>query len=227
VLPNVNDLTHVDFARKLYSSQVGIDDEVSFKDSGHVYGPIRLSADPSSQVYRKLIAPSSSPDFIKNKLAIGMIRDPRDILVSLYYSAGFTHPFSSVAEIRKKQQARRRQIQKLSLDEFALLYAGNQVVSFEKMLTLKNDCDNFVLIKYEDMIERFDYFFEQLNVFFSFSDEIADMIHERSRPKEKEDTTVHRRSGKVGGFRTKLKEETISLLNVELKDTLDAFNYAL
>jgi hypothetical protein len=52
-----------------------------------------------------------------------MIRDPRDKLISQYYSFGFTHGISSEPSIQTSQRAIRKKITTMSLDEYGLLNA--------------------------------------------------------------------------------------------------------
>ena len=47
-------------------------------------------------------------------------------------------------------------------------------------------------------------------------------IYAKSRPKEKKDITLHRRSGKIEGFRDELKINTIRSLNENFKNILIA-----
>jgi len=68
VLKNMEDLEHVDYARYIYSGERGADHTLTFKDRGCVFGPIRLSADPDSAVYRMLITPATAPEFIRAKI---------------------------------------------------------------------------------------------------------------------------------------------------------------
>lgn len=87
ILKNIKGLQHVDYASQIYGGKK-INKKLNFRDKGFVYGPIRLSADPMSSVYRMLVAPTSGHEFIRDKIAIFVVRDPRDILVSAYYSFG-------------------------------------------------------------------------------------------------------------------------------------------
>jgi len=90
VLKNLEGLTHVDYAKDLTSGRRSPRKALPFHDYGIIYGPIRLSNDPENLISRHLIKPIYSPDFLTDKRAVFFVRDPRDILVSAYYSFGYT-----------------------------------------------------------------------------------------------------------------------------------------
>lgn len=77
------------------------------------------------------------------------------------------------------------------------------------------------------MINNYDYFLSQLRNFITIDDNVAQEIYNRTRPRHKEDISQHKRSGKTGSFRDKLKEETIDELNKKLEKTLNIFQYEL
>jgi hypothetical protein len=223
ILKHIDGLQHVDYARQIYAGK-RVEQPV-FKEKGYVYGPIRLSADPMSPVYKLLVAPVSEPEFIRDKIAIFFVRDPRDILVSTYYSFGYAHGFSRLKEMREQQKATRNEIQSVSLDEYVLSSAGTVSRNFETLSKLKSACERSLLLKYEDMIGNFDYFITQLSQYVVIDRNVVRDIYDRSRPQQKEDISAHRRSGHVGGFRSKLEGKTIESLNRALEDTLLRFHY--
>jgi hypothetical protein len=223
VLSNIDGLRHVNYARQIYRGRsVG---RLTFKKTGHVYGPIRLSADRASPVYRLLVEPASNLAFIEDKIAIFLVRDPRDILVSSYYSFGYTHGFSAVAEIQARQMALRNQIQAKTIDSYALDSADAILQNLEAIDKLSRGCERSIVIKYEDLINRFEYFIHQLTLYLNFNNSVRKQIFERSRPKQNENTSSHRRSGLPGGFRNKLNDETITSLNTKFKGVLRRFEY--
>jgi hypothetical protein len=225
ILKNIEDLKHVDYASQIYSGSMAIDKQLVFKEKGCIYGPIRLSADPMSPVYKMLIKPTSEHKFIQDKISIFFVRDPRDILVSSYYSFGYTHGFSSVKAIRERQEAIRNTIQMRSLDKYVLESADVQVTNFKTLNELANVCKRRIILKYEDMVNDFESFITQLCKYVVIEENVIQEIYQRSRPKHKEDTLSHRRSGQAGGFRSKLKEKTIECLNSRLEETLTIFKY--
>ncbi|MCF8263073.1 MAG: sulfotransferase domain-containing protein [Melioribacteraceae bacterium] len=223
VLKNIGGLKHVDYASEIYSGKTV--EQISFKKYGKIYGPIRLSVEPNTPVFNRLVTPTTKSDFIKNKTAIFFIRDPRDLLVSAYYSFGFTHGFSPVEKIRKVEKRTREFIQANSIDDYALFSADKLINDFSKINELQKFASKSVVIKYEDMIDNWDVFSEGLKKYLNISDSVINQIYQNTRPKVKEDTSSHHRSGKAGGYKNKLTAETIELLNVKFNNIFDAFGY--
>ena len=93
---------------------------VTFEAKGFVYGPLRVSYPPHSMFYIRFVEPASRTDFVRDKIAIFFIRDPRDILVSSYYSFGYTHGFSPVRQIEAQQRQAQGLIQRKTIDAYAL-----------------------------------------------------------------------------------------------------------
>ncbi|MEK8015401.1 MAG: hypothetical protein VSS75_000935 [Candidatus Parabeggiatoa sp.] len=63
------------------------------------------------------------------------------------------------------------------------------------------------------MIDKWDYFVEGITQYVEIKPTVIRQIYEKSRPMEKENKMLHRRSGKTGQFRTQFKEATIISLN--------------
>jgi len=227
ILRNIKGLERVDYASQIYDNRRSTDRELTFRKKGYVYGPIRLSANPEGPVHKLLVTPTTEPGFVRDKIAIFFIRDPRDILVSAYYSFGYTHGLSQVRDIQGQQQARRKSTQSISLDEYVLVNADSQVKNFEKMIELTRVCKRGVILKYEDMIDNFESFREKFCRDIVVDDDVMREIHKRSRPIEGENAESHRRSGKVGGFKEKLSEETLQALNGHLENILTKLDYPL
>lgn len=225
VLKNIEGLRHVDYARQIYQGKSA--KRLEFKETGHVYGPIRISVDRMSPVYESLVRPVSDEEFVKDKIAIFLVRDPRDILVSAYYSFGYTHGLSRVKEIRARQTTIRKDIQARTVDEYALDSADVIQRNFETVYKLSRVCERSSILRYEAMISDFDEFADQLTRYVNINRNVVRQIYERSRPKNKIDTSSHRRSGKPGGFRNALKEDTVDALNKKFEDTLERFHYPI
>ena len=223
VLRNFDGLRLVNYAGQIYTGESV--PQIVFDKTGYVYGPIRLSADPLSPVFTRLVEPASEAEFVKDKTAIFLLRDPRDILVSAYYSFGGSHGTSKVDEIREQQDAQKAIIQSMTIDQYAIHTTPAILANFETLIRLCESCQRSVILRYEDMINDWDKFVADLTRFVRIRPPALQQIYDRSRPRTQEDTTSHRRSGKTGGFRNKLTEQTIEWLNDRLGDVLDRFGY--
>ncbi|HMO92489.1 MAG TPA: sulfotransferase domain-containing protein [Pirellulaceae bacterium] len=223
VLKNLQGLNHVDYATQIYNGEEV--EAIEFQRYGVIYGPIRLSVNPHSPVYKRFVSVAAEPEFVKDKLAIFFVRDPRDMLVSLYYSFGFTHGFSSVPEIREQQAKLRREIQTQTLDEYVIAGAGQVAGYFSQLQELSRACTRGTLLRYEDLVEDFDKFIECFTSVVTLDQAVIDQIYQQSRPNQVEDTTSHRRSGQAANYQDKLKESTVAILNQQLAGVLASFGY--
>lgn len=227
ILKNIEGLQHVDYAGQIHNGSIATNEKLIFRKRGYVYGPIRLSTDRIDPDYEMLIIPTSEHKFILDKIAIFFVRDPRDILVSAYYSLAYSHIFSPVKEIRERQEVTRNTIQTISIDEYVLECAQGQAKNFAALNQLADACERSIILKYEDMVNNFEYFIDQLSKSIVMDKDVVQEIYRRSRPKQKEEISSHRRSGRVGDFRNKLNEKTIESLNTTLEETLAKFKYEL
>ncbi len=223
VLKNVVGLDNVDYAREIYSGNHPAD--ISFEKRGKIYGPIRLSADKQSPVYHSLVAITARRRFVWGKTAVFMIRDPRDVLVSQYYSFGFSHGLSKSRPIRERQLELRSEIQSMSLDEYAIKNAREVESNFRQLKVLYRWAKRGVIIRYEDMINDWQRFSSGLTSNLALSAETLDEIYRRSRPRDTEDLHAHRRSGRTGTFEEKLEPSTVVEVNRVLQPVLSYFDY--
>lgn len=224
VLKNVEGLRSVDLETRIYQGErLG---RLRFEETGHIYGPLRLSTEAASPIHTQLTESVGREEFVQDKSAVFLVRDPRDILVSAYYSFGQSHGYSAVPEIQEMQKQRRSRIQTLSIDEYAVRNVDTVAGHFRTAAQLSRVCRTGTVLKYEDMIDDFDSFLERLTAVLTLKRGVAEEMYQRSRPKQREDTSSHRRSGRPGGFRCKLTDETIHYLNDALEDVLEEFRYA-
>ena len=224
VLKHAKGLIHKNYAASIYLNQLGTD-QIKFHKRGFIYGPIRLSAEPGLEVYERLVKACIDPAFIKDKKVIIMIRDPRDIIVSSYYSYGYNHRYSPNPAIAEFQKKRRAKIQAQSIDEYAMQTVPYHIEHFNSVLKLLEQCPKALVLRYEDMVDNFDFFARELKGQLRLSKEILDELEEKSRPLQKENLAAHKRNGSVGDYQNKLQKETIAKLNKSLKEQLKAFNY--
>jgi hypothetical protein len=201
-------------------------DEFKFRNNGRIYGPIRLVDIDNDRIENvDLVRKICDAKFISNKKCIFFVRDPRDMLISSYFSFGFSHRLSEVEHIREHQLENKKSISNMEIDEFSFSRTGEMKKKFELMQWLIDKCNNYILLKYEDMIETYEDFFKKLSQFIPLKSQVKNNMYQLSRPQEREDITKHKRSGKVSGYKEKLKKDTISKINGNLGDVLSYFEY--
>jgi Sulfotransferase domain len=223
VLKNVRGLHLVDYEDRFYNGDPV--ESVTFEPNGFVYGPIRLSTGPETAIYRRFIEPASDKDFIRDKIAIFLIRDPRDIVVSSYYSFGYTHGFSTVKAIQEQQRQSRDMIRGKSVDIFALEVANSTLKHFQTVERLRQSCERAVILKYEDMIHHWEKFSLGLTKYLDISRKARRRTYRLSRPLENESETGHRRSGRPGAYKDKLSASTVNTLNITFAPIFARFDY--
>ncbi len=227
VLKNTVGYEHVDYLSELYKYQENNPIFQSIKphieEQNHVYGTVRIQ-DTDHPRYAFVESLFYNENFSSIK-KIYWVRDPRDILVSMYFSFGFTHGLSINEEFRNYQLKERNRISQQSLDEFIIDEAPKIRKKFLRMLELMNSDPNYILLKYEDMINNFENFYSKLTEFIPLDENIKTEIFNNTRPRIQEDNTQHQRSGAVSGYKDKLKPETVKILNTELRSILNRFDY--
>jgi hypothetical protein len=161
-----------------------------------------------------------------------MVRDPRDILVSDFYSMAYSHPAPQRTSGKYAHFMQIRElVRRSTVDEFVLHEAGEVRRVLERYKTLLVDAYPSVYVtSYEEMTEDFDGWLTRLlsACGLAISADLRrtlDEEHARLTPK---DENVHRhiRKGRPGDFEAKLEPETIEQLNTKLGPMLEAFGYA-
>jgi len=195
------------------------------RKNGYVYGVIRLmdKEHPSYELTEHLLSDVN----LKGKKVAVLVRDPRDILVSMYYSFGFSHAGSPNEAIWAYQDKRSKTISAMSIDDYSLYAAPVLNEKFERLHALRsnNHPDEVMVFKYEDMIYNYESFYKQLNGFLELEDYAKKRIYEATRPREKEQPDKHKRLGIPGDYRQKLEKHTIQELNNILEPALRHFGY--
>jgi len=160
-----------------------------------------------------------------------VVRDPRDVLVSGYFSKVFSHALpSSESDKRSDFEQRRQQAQNQTIDEYVLK-------SSEKLYSIYTDYMQHLLKKntqvyvcrYEEMISDFETWLTGLLDYaeLEITPELKQQFiaeHQAKTP-QKEDPKQHLRKGKTGDYKTKLQTETIDNLNIKFKEILHYFEW--
>jgi hypothetical protein len=179
-----------------------------FSKKGYVYGPFRYFRDiPEMDTYKKLL----------------ILRDPRDMLVSMYYSVAFGHAPLTRAFIAQRNRARQQTIDTYVLEtapQFRKLY-----MVYAEVLQQPN-----VLYRtFKDMMEAPEQFLADLQSFIGVTfpeKRVRKIVDKELAPVSSENAFRHKRAAKVGTFREKLKPETVNALNTLLKEPIQVFGFS-
>jgi hypothetical protein len=225
VLKQTIGLRNIDYAYNIWQRKIQLNDPVTFLEKGYVYGPIRISSKVDSLLERFVLEPVLRADFLQSRRAVFLIRDPRAILTSQYYSFGFSHPLSRSNDVHNQQLRTREEIQKLTVDQYVLDRVSSLAEAFNRLAFAKSHCQESVLLRYEDLVDNFDAFIESLCSVIPLRQQTIAQLYQESRPKRIEDQQSHKRSGLPKGFRKYLMPQTIDALNQRLATILVRYGY--
>ena len=218
----------------------------------------RLSKERRMQFYSRnlkvptdhLITPSIDHDFClgpirhfkthRNKFEphvdvqrIFQLRDPRDILVSEYYSFGWRHTENRFGQ---KERLLREQIKNQTIDQYVLDEQGASLDLSKRLdeLVRASKKPGILLVSYEQMVEDFPSWLQQVIRPFDFAESgfrSRQVIFRKYCWKYRNtfsadpNDSSHKRNVKPGEHRTKLKPATIRELNRRFNKYRDFFEF--
>lgn len=168
------------------------------------------------------------PDLERFKVVL-VVRDPRDILVSDYFSIAHSHAIPD-GEKKELYLSRRETALASTIDEHVLANADKLRAVFERYEQhLFSICPGVHVARYEDMLEDFPAWLDALLSACGLDVPEAkrrQLIEENEarRPKG-ENIHNHLRKGIPGEHREKLAPATIETLDRVFQEPLDRFNY--
>ena len=205
------DYSHINLFRYYYNFNK--DPDVAFsKDvdtallpQGIVYAPLRRAFFPNNHdKYSVLI----------------ILRDPRDVLVSAYFSIRKSHVLPMNPHIREGLLSERRKAQEETIDEYALRCAPQFIEYYKNYVafSLQND---ILFLTYEEFVNNYDSFIDKIIDYLEIEktkvdrDRLLNIAGTNKRVTE--DPTQHIRKKSPGDYAEKLKPETITQLNQDFK----------
>jgi hypothetical protein len=223
ILNNIIGLKHVDYAGRVHENTNY--SEFNFRKNGYIYGPLMIAEKNSIPGYRLLDNHISNFKTHFKSRIIFMVRDPRDIIVSAYHSFGKTHKLSNDNTIAQFQLLNRNRIQRTTIDEYAYSEVEKIRLNFRKIIDLsKLESDNIIL-KYEDLIDDFNAFWDNISNFVEINQHIRDNFFNATRPRQELANDSHKRSGKTKQYISELSVNTIDMINEHLKEEIKFFKY--
>jgi hypothetical protein len=186
------------------------------------------------------------PD-IDNYKVILHLRDPRDVLVSMFYSYCYIHNGPVT-----KNTGYRREAAEEGIDAFVLAKAmedrsssyvggygtggpvqdltGGLLLKYRDLIENLLGRKNVIFVKYEEMVMDFQRWLEKFTDPFPLPDRQGTIdylvsLSPKFFPKRTEDVMVHTRRITPGDHKNKLKKSTISELDTIFGDILEALGY--
>jgi len=184
-----------------------------FYQKGEIYGPLRFPVNfPNRQAFKHIF----------------FLRDPRDVIVSSYYSFGFSHPLPTNNMRKKNFLSLREEIQKKGIDQHALDFADELITRYNGFRHLRETCDGYIYLRYDEFANDTRNFILNLAKYLNveLQKQELDMLCKEAAPiQENIKDDKHKRSGKSRQFISELKPETQAILNDKFRDTLKYWEF--
>jgi hypothetical protein len=157
------------------------------------------------------------------------VRDPRDGLVSLYYSLAYSHPLPGPGPMRDSFLTERAAFQALSVDGFANQVLDWYLLAVGALRSIASRRTDHILSRYEDMVTQFPQWLDRilLATRLQISPELRRNILAMGTFEVTEDKYRHKRQVTPGDFRRKLSTEMQGRLTDAFAADLLFFGYAL
>lgn len=185
------------------------------------------------------------PDFVELYPKILNVRDPRDVLTSLYYSFVYSHPKIPVPGGFNPDDDLRSQWEKEGIDAFVIRNVEEYKRRYDILCNQVVGKKNLLLLKYEDMVLNYGVWLEK---YISMFMEIRPVryrtynmfgralnlkriynklykLYINEFKVSSEDPKQHKRQMLPGDYKRKLKTETIEILNREFSSIIKIFGY--
>ena len=180
---------------------------------GEIYAPLRIPVDFPER---------------RNLKHIFFLRDPRDVMVSSYYSFGFTHGLPKNSKLRKRRLLERQRISEQGIDNYVVSDANNFLNRYLKYKEFVETSDSYLYLKYDDFQSDPLNFIETITKYLDITipKQERQQLAEKASPVQiTTDETKHKRSGKSKQYLKELKPETIEILNKKFAEVLEYWNF--
>ncbi len=160
---------------------------------------------------------------IENYRVLLILRDPRDVLTSMYFSNAYSH-----SPVSKKLVEKRTSVREMDIEEFVLQKAPLIKDRYADYIQHLLNKPSVLFLRYEDMVGDFPTWINELAAH-TYMDEKEDIIQHfiesLSFKVEKEDKHSHIRNIQPGDYLRKLSKSTIEELNAIFGTILTDLGY--
>ena len=170
------------------------------------------------------------PFDVTNFKRVFMVRDPRDMLVSNYYSIRNSHPIPKKGAVKNQMDDNRTKANRLGVDDYVLGTVDYSRGVMDRLMKVygTGSEEKLLFARYEDVVfAKFEFATRIVQHFgWNVSEElIMSASNTQNVFPEKEDQDNHIRKVTPGDFRDKLKPETIIKLNEDFRAYLEIWGY--
>lgn len=188
--------------------------------------------------FRHLLDPSLGIAFNPEDKVVLLVRDPRDMLTSAYFSQAKSHAIPEGGEVREKLLEARRHASATAIDDYVKERAPQVTIHLDAYSALFDIADGKAraaapqvrLYRYEDVIYRKAEWLGEIAEFFEMELSAEDCERLAKRHEiipTAEDAGSHIRRVHPGDHQSKLLPETVAWLNDHFSETVKPFGYTL
>lgn len=212
-IPTIDLSTHL-FNLGIAPTEIADDIKSLWQDRGYGYIGFRM------------LFPAQSFDFSKTKNIL-LIRDPRDMLVSLYFSLKYSHTVPKLENDGHPLVKQREAMQNSEIDKVVLNMAQNTRNHFE--MYIKNlPVETTRVYRYEDIIFKKKEWLEDMLNFLELTlknKQIDSIVKKYDIVPDRESPNDHIRQVIPGNYKIHLSKDTINKLNEIFDPLLHYFHY--
>lgn len=172
--------------------------------------------------------PSYLKNFELNKFKkILLIRDPRDILVSHYFSMKNSHGIPQ-GEMGERLLKQRQAIQSMDINEYVLNKANSFLKIYRSYANIKDN--SLRIFKYENIVFKKEKWVEQILEFLELEleeSQIKSIARKHDIFPDREAPNSHIRKVTPGDYKEKLNKSTINALDSIFNDVMHSYDYEL
>jgi hypothetical protein len=195
-----------------------VDLDVTLPDRGYCFGGYRFF-------------PAEPMPLIDTARAVLLVRDPRDAVVSLYYSARDSHIIPDAeGTLRSRMLSRRANAKATPIDQWVIENHGAVIEAMTGYVAQGFPSrPNVAIYRYEDIIFRKRAWIDDMLAWFGWEVPetiVAEVVRRFDVVPKKADPSKHIRQVHPGNHRTALQPATIERLNAAFVHLLNLFGYA-
>ena len=169
-------------------------------------------------------------DFVNQRKKILLVRDPRDAIVSAYFSFSKSHRKPGGGAALKKFLEMREKIQELDIESYAIEHSAQVKRAFNNYHKHFGQDPLLKVYRYEDIIFNKESWITDMLDFLDISleaEQVTAIAKKHDIVPGAENSDQHIRKVKPGDHREKLTSETIDKLNNSLSDILERYGYEM
>jgi hypothetical protein len=188
--------------------------------------------------YKVLLIRGVVDNYDKDIKYIIHIRNPLDLLVSAFYSFGYTHEYCGIIYSYEQFLEQRQHIQKIGINAYCIEYFKNTILPLHlklfKWLETYYDKPNVFISSYEKMKNNFNEYMNEIGSFLEYDNETIKKLYEFTnkknyyQPVDNNDIIegkikTHYRNGTSKQYLTDLKSETYEFLIEEMNKVIPEY----